>query len=265
MEVFSGKKEADRILNYLRENIKRKPVLAIIYVGNNPESKLYIAKKREAAKKVGVIVFCYRFEESDKEDKILDKIGKLNRYPSVDGIIVQLPLPDRFDTGKIINAIDPRKDVDGFHKKNRELLKKGKPYFWPVLPLAILFPLKKFKGKKIIALVNSDIFGETIKDFFTQKKIDIDYFTKGKEPDLKLADVIISVRGEPEFIKGEMVKEGVAIIDAGIKLVEGHLKGDIDIGSLDSKASFVTPVPGGIGPLTVALLLKNVYLASKSK
>lgn len=272
MEIFNGKKFAEEILKDLKSKIKKekkKPVLAIIYIGKNPESELYIKNKRIAAKKIGIIIFCYRFKESAKEGDIIEKINKLNRYPSVDGIIVQLPLPKKFNTDRIISSISPEKDVDGFHEVNRSLLKKGKSYFLPVLPSAILIALRSvsrnFKKKNIIALVNSDIFGETLKNFFEKKKIKIKYFLRRKEirSKLKSADIIISVCGKPRFIKGEMIKEKTILIDAGIRIVEGKLMGDIDRKSVARKASFLTPVPGGIGPLTVALLLKNIYLAAK--
>lgn len=272
MQIFNGKKFAEEILKDLKNKIrkrKKKPVLTIIYVGKNPESDLYIKNKRIAAKKIGVIVFCYKFKESVKEEKIIDKIKKLNRYPSVDGIIVQLPLPKKFNTSRIINSISPEKDVDGFNKVNRSLLKKSSPYFFPVLPLAISTALKSasknFKKKSTITLVNSDIFGKTLKDFFDKKGVKVEYFLrkKGVKSKLKSADIIISVCGKPNLIKGEMVKEKAILIDAGIRIVKKKLVGDVDKKSVAEKASFLTPVPGGIGPLTVALLLKNVYLASK--
>jgi len=269
MKIFNGKKEADKILRDLKSKIKKKPILAIIYIGQNPESDIYIKNKRTAAKKIGVMVFCYRFKEGVKEAEVIEKIKKNNNYPSVDGIIVQLPLPKKFNADKIINSIAPEKDVDGFHKVNLSLLKKGKPHFIPVLPSAILTALKAsskdFKEKNIVAIVNSDIFGKTLKTFFDTKEVKIKYFIKRKgiESKLKKADVIISVCGKPGFIKGEMIKEGAILIDAGIKIVKGKLRGDVDGESVVQKVSFLTPVPGGIGPLTVALLLKNVYLASK--
>ncbi len=272
MKIFNGKKFAEEILKDLKSKIKKekkKPVLTIIYVGKNPESELYIKNKRIAAKRIGVIVFCYRFKEGVKEEEIIEKIKKLNRYPSVDGIIVQLPLPKKFDTNKVINSVSPKKDVDGFHRINRALLKKDNPYFFPVLPSAILTALKSasrdFKKKNIIALVNSDIFGKTLKSFFEKEGIKVKYFLrkKGVESKLKSADIIISVCGKTHFIKGEMIKEKTILIDAGIRIINKKLVGDVDRKGVTGRASFLTPVPGGIGPLTVALLLRNVYSASK--
>ncbi len=277
MRIFNGKKIADKILEDLKEKISKErilPTLAVIYVNSNPESELYIRKKRETSKEIGIRFFCYVFKKTEKEEKIIERIRKLNSSPSIDGIIVQLPLPKGFNTEKIIEAIDPKKDVDGFHKKNRELLKKGRPYFFPVLPQAIFLALKKVrkKRKKILALVNSDIFGKTLEEFLKKKRIKVKYliFKKKDFPkikkELKKADIIISVLGKPFFLKGEMIKKGVALIDGGIRVLEkGKIKGDVDRESVKEKASFLTPVPGGIGPLTVALLLKNVYLSAKRK
>lgn len=273
MKTFNGKKFSEEILRNLKNQIrklKRKPVLIIIYVGKNSETELYIKNKRAAAKKIGLKVFCYRFKEDAEEKEIIEKIKKNNEYPSVDGIIVQLPLPKKFNTDKIINSISPRKDVDGFHLVNRRLLKEKKPYFYPVLPAAIMIALnsasKNLERKKIVALVNSDVFGQTLKDFFLKAGNDIKLLVgKINLPLLKSADVIISARGNPGFIKEEIIKKNVILIDAGIRLINGKLKGDVDKESVAQKAYFLTPVPGGIGPLTVALLLRNVYLAACEK
>jgi 5,10-methylene-tetrahydrofolate dehydrogenase/methenyl tetrahydrofolate cyclohydrolase len=276
MKIFNGKKEIEKILKDLKAKIKKgkkKPVLKIFYIGKNSGSDLYIKNKKIVAKKIGIVVFCYRFKENAKENDIIDKIKLNNKYPSVDGIIVQLPLPKKFNTERIINSLNPKKDVDGFHEINRKLLKNNRQYFEPVLPHAISIVLKSalrnLKGKKIIALVNSDIFGQTLKNFFENKKIKIKYIISKKiseiKSSLKSADVIISACGNPRFIKGEMIKKGAILIDAGINFINGKLLGDVDRESVVKKASFLTPVPGGIGPFTVALLLKNVYKANQFK
>lgn len=275
MKIFNGKKEKEKILADLKRKIKRQklfPCLAVILVGKNPESLLYLRNKKEAAKKIGMKFICCKFPASISQEKIIKKIKVLNNTFSVDGIIVQLPLPKKFNASKIIDSINPQKDIDGFCQKNRELLKKGKPYFLPVLPWAIFIVLRTalscFKGKKIIALVNSDIFGKTIQLFFKKKGIKINYLLgsiKKNISELKSADVIISVKGEPYFLKGDMIKKNSVLVDGGIRVVGKKVLGDIDKESVARKASFLTPVPGGIGALTVALLLKNVYLAAKLK
>jgi len=272
MKIFNGKKISEKILENLKKKIareKKSPVLAIILIGENPESKLYIKNKKAAAENINLKVLCYKFKKNAEESQLIKKIKDLNENSRINGIIVQLPLPEKFNTDKIINSIEPKKDVDGFHRVNRRLLKDNKPYFFPVLPSAILIALnsitKNFKNKKIVALVGSDIFGETLRDFFKRAGIKIKYSVEEKNTSLfKSADIIISVRGKPCFIKGEMIKENVILIDAGIRLVKGKLKGDVDRESVAGKASFLTPVPGGIGPLTVALLLNNVFLSAKN-
>lgn len=269
MKIFNGNKISEKILKDLKKKIakeRKSPALAIILIGENPESKLYIRNKKAAAEKINLKVLSYKFKDDIGEKKLIGKIKELNENPGVNGIIVQLPLPKKLNTDKIINSIEPKKDVDGFHRVNRQLLKSSKPYFFPVLPAAILIALNSatgnLKNKKIVASVNSDIFGEVLKDFFKKAGIRINYSIGEKNISLlKSADVIISVRGRPHFIKGEMIKKNVILIDAGIKLVNGKLKGDVDRESVAEKVSFLTPVPGGIGPLTVALLLRNVCLA----
>lgn len=277
MKIFDGKKSATAILEEIKENVsksKKIPKIAVILVGQSRESKLYIRIKREAAHYVGIKIEEYDFKERTKEADIIQKIISLNCDKSVDGLIVQLPLPEGFDAEKIISTIAPEKDVDGFHKINRRLLEKGKPFFYPVLPLAIFTSLKcalkDAKNKKIFAVVNSEVFGETLRNFFKREKIKINYVLLGKISSSRLkartqsADVIISVCGFSNLIKGDMIKDGAILIDAGMRFEnKKKLKGDIDRESVKGKASFLTPVPGGIGPLTVAFLLKNVYLATK--
>ena len=277
MRIFSGKKFSEDILENVGKEIKRRkisPTLAVIQVGNNPESEVYVRNKKKAASRIGIRVFSYRFRENVKQREVIDRIRELNEDVLIDGIIVQLPLPQQLSTDKIVASVDPKKDVDGFHEINRELLKSNNAYFSPVLPLAILIPLRvileESKSKDIVTLSNSDIFGDTLKIFFKKNGIDSKYVMVGKRPlseiipELKSADVIISVCGRSQFIKGYMVKRGVALIDAGIRVIKNEIVGDVDEDSVKKKASFLTPVPGGIGPLTVALLLENVYLSTQN-
>jgi len=277
MIFFEGKKEAERILEETKKKIEQgnlSPTLAIVRAGNNPEVDLYIRNKKKAAHKVGIKIFSYSFSEKASEYEIIDKIRELNEDVLVDGIIVQLPLPEKVDTSKVISSVDPKKDVDGFHEVNRRLLKSDNSYFLPVLPLAIMKSIEsateELEEKKVVTLCNSDIFGNTIENFFQKNKIDSDYILVNSKsisqikPDISSADIVISVCGKPRFIKGYMVKEGSILIDAGIKFFKKGVIGDVDQKSVEEKASFITPVPGGIGPLTVAYLLKNVYLAAKN-
>ncbi|MDD2696889.1 MAG: bifunctional 5,10-methylenetetrahydrofolate dehydrogenase/5,10-methenyltetrahydrofolate cyclohydrolase [Candidatus Pacebacteria bacterium] len=257
MKIFNGKKFAEKILLDLKKRIRRekiKPKLAVILVGDNKASKLYIKLKKRAAGRIGINLALYKFGQKAKEKDIVRKIKDLNKDKSINGIIVQLPLPKKFNQNRIVGMIDLSKDVDGFLKKSGSS---------PVLPSAIYLVLKSaskfFKGKKILALTNSDIFGFTLKDFLVKKGIKMKYLLRtssGVKSNLKSADVIISVCGVPGLITGEVIKKGVILIDAGFPA-------DADRESVEQKASFLTPNPGGVGPLTVALLLKNVYLAAK--
>ncbi|MCX6759509.1 MAG: bifunctional 5,10-methylenetetrahydrofolate dehydrogenase/5,10-methenyltetrahydrofolate cyclohydrolase [Candidatus Nealsonbacteria bacterium] len=302
MRIFNGKKEAEKILLDLGKRIskeKLKPKLAVILVGEDKASRLYIKLKRKAAKKISIKLVLYKFKEATVEEKIIQKIKTLNNNSSIHGIIVQLPLPKKFNQNKIVGAVNPKKDVDGFQKNG---------WFLPVLPSAILFTIKKamktsFKKKKVVALVNSKIFGQRLKSFFKKEGIELDYILRKKhsftelpreassknihssrpfaatrvdeEEDfisstfenknkLKRADIIITVLGSPNAIWGDMIKKKAILIDAGIsKIAAKKVVGDVNRESVKEKAAFLTPVPGGIGPLTVALLLKNVYYAAK--
>ena len=262
MKIFDGKKKADKILADLKRRIKKegtKLKLAVISVGKDPASELFIRNKKRAARKLGIGIFHCRFSNKVKEKEIIRQIEALNKHKDIAGIVVQLPLPLRLKEKKITEKIDFRKDVDGFQKKT---------HFSSPLISAILIALKSsarnLKGKKIIALVNSDFFGNTLKSSLSKEKIKINYLKNRKSPEIKSADIIISVCGCPNFIKGDMIKKGVILIDGGIVVLKnGKVVGDVDRKSVARKASFLTPVPGGLGPLTVALLLKNIYYAAK--
>lgn len=279
MVIFNGKKAAEKILLEVKEKLSKEkiePALAVISAGQDSSSNLFIKNKKKHAKRIGIKVIHHKFEETASEEEIIKRIEELNNDRVVNGIIVQLPLPKKFNTEAIIEKINPKKDIDGFHRLNRELLKKGKnPYFCPPLSSAVLLALKDaikdFKGKQILAVVNSKIFGETLKNFLKKEGIKTNFVLKKKHHfldiriKLKSADVIITACGCLKQLKGEMIKEGAILIDAGISvLFNGKVAGDIDRKSVTNKAAFLTPVPGGIGPLTVALLLKNAYLAAKN-
>lgn len=284
MKLFNGKKAAQKILKELGEKIKDekiRPVLAVVLAGENEASKLYIKLKKESGVKIGIEIKEFYFNEQEGEDEIIRKIKQLNEDKETHGIIVQLPLPAVFNTERILEAISPQKDVDGFHKENRWLLEKGEtPPFLPVLPVAILTALAdavknnlaSLKDKKILALVNSEVFGSTLKLVLEKEGASLQYQVRntcivlGIEKEIFSADVLISVCGCPNLIKGEMIKPGVILIDAGItRYHDGKVVGDVNRKDVEEKAAFLTPVPGGIGPLTVALLLRNVYLAAKPR
>ena len=278
MKLFNGKKAAQKILTDLAARIKKeklKPVLAVIMVGENEASKVYLKLKKEAAKKIGIEVMEYFFSAEAAKESIIKKIQELNNDKKISGVIVQLPLPAMFNADEIIGVLDLAKDVDGFHKENRRLLEKGESKLRPVLPLAILAALQSASKKdltgKILALVNSEIFGQTLKLVLEEAGAEMNYLARntcvilGAEKELKSADVLITVCGCPNMIKGEMIKRNAILIDAGItRYHDGKVVGDVDQKSVAGKAAFLTPVPGGLGPLTVALLLRNVYLAARN-
>ncbi len=264
MITLNGKKEAEEILQNLQGQILKtgaSPALSVIFIGDDPASKLFIRTKTEESKKIGIQIHVHQFAAVAQEDEVIEKIKQLNQEKNVHGVIVQLPLPQGFDTKKIIEEIAPEKDVDGFREKTQ---------FQSPLILAILAALigaaDVAQNKEILAIVNSDIFGLTLKRFLRKENLKINYLLSDNIADqkdiIRAADVIITALGKPKFLKGDMVKEGVVLIDAGIVVSEsGKVIGDVDKESVAQKAAFLTPVPGGIGPLTVAYLLKNVFLS----
>jgi methylenetetrahydrofolate dehydrogenase (NADP+)/methenyltetrahydrofolate cyclohydrolase len=269
MKIFNGKKEAEKIVSALKKKIEKekvKPKMAVIWVGDNVSSKLFIKKKKELAQRVGAKIVIYKYKVNDREQKVLERIDSLNKNSLIHGIIVQLPLPKGFDTQKVMTRVSPKKDVDGFHIENRRLLKTGEPYFYPIIPSVIYSIIKNNKKEKgrIVALVNSDVFGKTLKDYLDRKKINIKFFSKKSViPDLKKAEVVISIKGVPGLVKGDMIKKGVVLIDGGNTLYKGKVTGDMEKESLGDKPSLLTPVPGGLGPVSVALLFDNLYLGFK--
>ena len=251
MKIINGKKIAAQILADLKEQIEKeklKPILAVILAGHEPASHLYVQKKEQAGQKIGVEIKKYFLSEKILEKEILDLIDSLNDDRRVNGILVQLPLPNHLAADKIIQAIRPTKDVDGFVKNSR-----FKSPFILAVERALQETGRDLTGKKAVALVNSDIFGQALKSQL--KKLE---FIK----DLKKADIIITALGRPQIIKGEMIKPGAILIDGGISKVSGKTVGDIDRESVKEKAKWLAPVPGGLGPITVAFLLKNVILAA---
>ncbi|MDD5589582.1 MAG: bifunctional 5,10-methylenetetrahydrofolate dehydrogenase/5,10-methenyltetrahydrofolate cyclohydrolase [Candidatus Portnoybacteria bacterium] len=277
MILFDGKKVAQKILGDIKKHIKKeniRPGLAVILIGDDESSRLYVRLKKEAAKKIGIAFSEINFSREAKQEEIIAKIKELNEDEKIHGVIVQLPLPAVFNGDEIIASIKPEKDVDGFHLENRRLLEKGKePFFLPVFPMAIMqaieSALNNFSAKKALALVNSQVFGETLKLVLERNGIQADYMVRntcvvfGAEKEVHEADILIMALGCPSFIKGDVIKEGAILIDGGVtRFHDGKVVGDVDAKRVQSKAAFLTPVPGGLGPLTVALLLKNVYLSA---
>ena len=278
MKLFNGRKVADKILDELKLDImknKLKPKLAVILVGEDEPSKIYVRLKKQAGAKIGVRVDVYRFKSANKEEDIAMKVKELNRDKGINGIIVQLPLPPRFKTNAITGLIDPKKDVDGFHRVNQQLLQKGRPRFIPPLPAAILLAAREgarnmLKNKKVSAMVNSRTFGNVLKIVLEKEEVRFDYLVKkvcmisGSEDEFQGADILITACGCPNLVGKDMIKRGAVVIDAGITRYHNRrVVGDVNREEISKKAGFLTPVPGGVGPVAVALLLKNVCNAYK--
>jgi methylenetetrahydrofolate dehydrogenase (NADP+)/methenyltetrahydrofolate cyclohydrolase len=271
MRLLKGKEVADKILKNLKEAIKKekvKPCLAVILVGEDSASKIYVELKKKAAKAIGIDFYLHKFKKLTKTSEIVDKIKELNVNEKIHGIIVQLPLPKKTNTQKIINTIFLEKDADGFSAKS-EAVFGGQAR--PVFPAAIIKLLESsgasLRNKKAIVIANSKIFGETMLVALKQEKIRGKYILyKNHEKNLlaiKKADLVITAVGKPNFLKGDMVKKGAIIVDGGITKIGKKVLGDVDFESVKNKASCVSPVPGGVGPVTIACLLENVYFLNK--
>jgi methylenetetrahydrofolate dehydrogenase (NADP+)/methenyltetrahydrofolate cyclohydrolase len=289
MEVLDGRKIADNILADLKNKLEQEklhPVLGVVLVGTDEASRIYVNLKERAAEKVGIGFCKIEMNENSSEEEILQKITELNNDSEINGIIVQLPLPKQLDKIKIIQTIDPKKDVDGFHEDNIELFFAGKERFFPVFPKAILELIKSagtqnvetqnvetrliasLRGKKAIIICNSQEFGKTMQAVLKGEKISAQYFfqddVQDNLVDFSEADIVITACGVPNLIQGEMLQDGVVVIDGGITRVGDKVVGDVDVESVKFLNGFISPVPGGVGPVTIACLLQNTYLATKN-
>ncbi|KKQ45807.1 MAG: Bifunctional protein FolD [Candidatus Moranbacteria bacterium GW2011_GWC2_37_8] len=276
MKLLYGKPVADKILDNLKAEISKetvKPGLAVILVGDDKASHIYVNLKEKKAQEIGMNFFRFDLLKNVTQGEIIERIEMLNNDRMVNGIIVQLPLPEGFDTEKIITSIDPKKDADGFHLENTKKFLFGKGDIWPVFPRAIVSLLESSKedivGKKAIVVANSQEFGSIMVAALNQKGLEAEYVISndissnlGK---IEGADVVVSAVGSPGLLKGQMFKSGSIVIDGGIEKVGEQVFGDVDFGSTEGLSGFITPVPGGVGPLTIACLLENTYLAFRNQ
>lgn len=269
-KIIDGKKIAERIKDDLVKDIvelgDNRPNLAIILVGDREDSKLYVDIKEREAKKVGIDTHVYRCEADIREQEILDMIALLNKDDLIDAILVQLPLPKGFDTDGIIQAIDPAKDVDRFHPDNLEVLLKtcNHNHVMPPVFEVVLEMLKEInydlENKQVCVVANSDLFGKSLAKVLECKKAKVEIVhpdDKDAKEKLSQADLILPAIGRPKFINQDMIKDDVVIIDIGINEEGGRVCGDVDFEECEKKAKFITPVPGGVGPMTIAMLFKN--------
>jgi methylenetetrahydrofolate dehydrogenase (NADP+)/methenyltetrahydrofolate cyclohydrolase len=240
--------------------LHRRPSLAIILIGEREDSKIYVRLKEQEAKKVGIDTHTYRCEADVSEKEILQTIEFLNKDPEVDAILVQLPLPANFDTDKIIKMIDPAKDADGFHPDNLENHSVISPVFAVVTEMlqSIKYDLN---DSNVCIVANSDIFGKNLARILEIEKANV-VVKNADDADLQKAttqaDVLITAVGKANFIKKDMIKEDVVVIDIGIEKKLKNIFGDVDFIDVQDKVSFITPVPGGVGPMTIAMLFRNV-------
>lgn len=274
--ILSGKLLADEIHQEIRQKIDRlssSPGLAVILVGNNSSSQTYVNMKRRACAVVGIESFFHHLPDTTSEGELLKLIIQLNQDKTVDGILVQLPLPSHINCEKIIEAIDPQKDVDGFHPVNCGKLLLGlKSGFVPCTPLGIHILLQRYKipveGKDVVIVGRSSIVGKPLAALLMQNAphsnatVTVAHSrTHALEAHTKRADILIVAIGAPRFIKGNMVKEGAVVVDVGINREETsqgyRLVGDVDFDEVEKKCYAITPVPKGVGPMTVAMLLQN--------
>lgn len=286
MQLIDGKAVADQIKQEIAEEVNqivanggRPPHLAAILVGHDGGSETYVAHKVKACEQCGFKSTLIRYESDVTESELLAKINELNNDADVDGFIVQLPLPKHIDEQKVIEAVDYRKDVDGFHPINVGRMSIGLPCFVSATPAGIIELLKRYKiqtsGKSCVVIGRSNIVGKPVASLMMQKGMDATVTVcHSRTQNLKEiclnADIIIAALGQPEFLTADMVKPGAVIIDVGTSRVAStetksgfKLKGDVKFDEVAPKCSFITPVPGGVGPMTICSLMRNTLLASK--
>ena len=284
MQILDGKKVAQSIIDELKIEVaqrvnegKKVPHLAAILVGHSGASETYVAAKVKACGEAGFKSSLIRMEDQTTEYKLLEKIDELNKDPDIDGILVQLPLPKHISEEAIINSIDPDKDVDGFHPVNAGRMMQGLQGFVPATPYGIMLMLEHYKietsGKNAVVIGRSNIVGRPISILLSNNKnpgnctVTICHSRTRNLPDIcRQADIIVAALGKPELVTADMVKDGAIIIDVGISRVPDStkksgfkLKGDVLFETVAPKCSYITPVPGGVGPMTIAALLKNTY------
>ena len=277
--IISGKDTSAAIRAELRNEVselKEKhcltPGLAVVIVGSDPASKIYVRNKHRACEEVGMLSEVYEMPEDTTEEQLLALIDKLNADSAIHGILVQLPLPKHLDEKKVIYRIDPKKDVDVFHPYNVGLLSIGNYTLSPCTPAGCMELLKRYNievsGKECVVLGRSNIVGKPISMLLLQANGTVTTChsrTKELKEVCKRADILVAAIGKPKFVGPDMVKEGACVIDVGInRLPDGKICGDVDYDAVLDKVSAITPVPGGVGPMTITMLLKNTLLAAKA-
>ncbi len=290
MEMMDGKLVSQAVKDRLKQHTearisegKKTPHLAAVLIGNNGASETYVASKVKSCSEIGFKSTLIRLSEDITEVQLINKLTELNEDFDIDGILVQLPLPKHISEQKVIETIKPGKDVDGFHPESVGRMVQGLPTFYPATPYGILLLLEHYKietkGKHVVVIGRSNIVGRPISIMLSKNEypgnatvtVCHSHTANLKEICLQ-GDIIIAALGKPEFLKAEMVKQGAVVVDVGITRVEDaskksgfSIKGDVDFQEVASKCSFITPVPGGVGPMTIAALMMNTFKACAAK
>ncbi|WP_169763813.1 bifunctional methylenetetrahydrofolate dehydrogenase/methenyltetrahydrofolate cyclohydrolase FolD [Campylobacter mucosalis] len=279
MKIMDGKSLSAKVKAQIASDVAElknsgvEPGLAVILVGEDKASKTYVSSKEKACMAAGIKSIMHRLSENTSENELLALINILNLDDSVDGILVQLPLPKHIDTNKILKAIRPEKDVDGFHAVNVGNLVSGLDSFVPCTPLGIMVMLKEYgidlNGINAVVIGRSNIVGKPMASLLLNANATVT-ITHSKTKNLKeicaSADLLVAAIGKPNFVTADMVKNGAIVIDVGInRLDDGRLVGDVDFNSVAPKCEFITPVPGGVGPMTIAMLLSNTLKSAKQR
>ncbi|MTI65438.1 MAG: bifunctional methylenetetrahydrofolate dehydrogenase/methenyltetrahydrofolate cyclohydrolase FolD [Firmicutes bacterium] len=275
MKILDGKGLSKKIRNNIKEEVKiakkkykRAPGLAVILVGEDKASEVYVNMKEKACLKAGINSKTYKLNKNISQNELIKHIDSLNENEEIDGILVQLPLPKHMDENLVNSQISPKKDIDGFHPVNTGKLFLGEKGFIPCTPKGIVRLIKEYdiqiKGKNVVVVGRSNIVGKPSAMLLLNENATVEIChsktSNLKEHTLK-ADIIIAACGRAELIKGDMVKDNAIIIDAGTNKINGKLVGDVEYEALKDKADFITPVPGGVGPMTIAMLLENTLEA----
>lgn len=269
MKILDGKKIAAKKLLTLKEVIAKRgkePTLAVILIGNDKASHLYVKLKEKAAKEVGIELRKYLFAEDAVQEEIITCIDFLNKDLDTNGIIVQMPLPKHLDANAVVAAIDPEKDVDGFHKESIAAFIEGSERVWPVFPRALMLLLEStevcLSGKRVALVVNSERFGKVLAAacirYDMNPHIILEAHYVCQQAQILVSDIVITACGKPEMITSSFIKKDAIIIDGGISTKNNKTVGDANVKSVSEKAAYLSLVPGGVGPVTIACLLENV-------
>ena len=275
-QLIDGKAVAARVRDQVRQDVERLkaergfvPGLAVVRVGEDPASKVYVTGKKKAALEVGFNSWEHHLPDSTTQAELLAVVERLNADPAVHGILVQLPLPKGINAEEIISAVRPEKDVDGFHPLNAGKLSLGKPGLRPCTPFGVMRLLEEAgcnpSGKRAVIVGRSNIVGKPMALLLLQADATVTICHRKSDlaREVGMADIVVAAVGVPELVKGAWIKPGAVVIDVGInRRPDGKLVGDVEFGPASERASFITPVPGGVGPMTIAMLMRNTFIAA---